>query len=137
MPRVNYIQRSEGYRFPGNWCHLRGSGSTADQSLTIRDEHWSCPTYRSTVTWQATDDGGVLALSVVVDQTNRTEREVEDEALQSARKVWQCVGKNIRVADTQGKNGQCDLYIAFKLPAIPPTEQVEHFYRLVKGYPVE
>jgi len=102
-------------------------------TIGIQDEHYGSPVYRTRVDWQQMDGEGVFSLSLVTTTDGRTDREVADDAVASARKVWE-VRKHIAVAQSQGVNGQCDLFLSFRLPSIPPIGEVEKLYRLIKGF---
>lgn len=103
-----------------------------DRTIGIKDEHYGSPVYRTKVLWDQLDGEGVITVTMVLESKGRTDREVADDAIASARKVWN-VGKHIAVAESQGNNGQCDLFLSFRLPSIPPIGEVEQMYRLIKG----
>ena len=116
---------------PKDWRH-HTNGGPMDRTIGIRDEHYGSPVYRTKVLWEQMDGEGVLTLTLVEPSNGRTDREVAEDAIASARKVWD-VGKHIAVAQSQGNNGQCDLFLSFRLPSIPPIGEVERMYRLIKG----
>ena len=120
------------YTMPKDWRHLK-NGGPQDMTIGIQDEHYGSPVYRTRVDWQQMDGEGVFSLSLVTNTDGRTDREVADDAVASARKVWE-VRKHIAVAQSQGVNGQCDLFLSFRLPSIPPIGEVEKLYRLIKGF---
>lgn len=120
------------YTMPKGWRHTRDSANPDDRSLTIKDEHYSSgPTYCTKFAWEQLKDDGVLTVTLVLSANGRTDREVADDAVASAREVWE-VRKHIAVAESQGNNGQCDLFLSFRLPQLPPIEEVERLYRLIK-----
>lgn len=118
------------YKMPRDWRHLT-DGGPADKTIGIKDEHYGSPTYRTKVTWNQLENEGVFTLILVVETKGRTEREIADDAIQSAHEVWD-VRKHIAVAENQGVNGQSDLFLSFRLPSIPPIAEVERLYRLIK-----
>ena len=119
------------YKMPRDWRHLT-NGEPEDKTIGIRDEHYGSPTYRTKVTWKQLKDEGVFTLILVVETKGRTEREIAEDAVQSARTVWD-VKRHIAVAENQGVNGQSDLFLSFRLPSIPPVQEVERLYRLIKA----
>jgi hypothetical protein len=119
------------YTMPKDWRH-QTNGGPADMTIGIKDEHYGSPVYRTRVDWQQLDGEGVFTMILVLPSNGRTDREVAEDAVASARKVWE-VKRHIAVAQSQGNNGQCDLFLSFRLPSMPPIGEVEQTYRLIKG----
>ena len=114
-----------------DWRHLTNGGPN-DKTMGIKDEHYTSPVYRTRANWEQLEGEGVFTLILVLDTEDREPREIVEDVVESARTIWN-IGRHICVADPQGANGQCDLYLSFRLPSIPTVQEVEQLYRKIKG----